>query len=47
MTLTARQARRISKAEAVVVVRTRSARLQGSVKVGLGNPVVKRAQQER
>jgi hypothetical protein len=47
MTLTARQARRLSKADAVVVVRSRSARLRGSVKVGLQNPVVGKAQRER
>jgi hypothetical protein len=47
MTLTARQARRLSKGDAVVVVRTRSARLRGPVKVGLHNPVVRKAEQER
>ena len=47
MTLTATQARRLSKADAVVVVRTRSARLRGPVKVVLHNPVARKAEQKR
>jgi hypothetical protein len=47
MTLTARQARRLSKGDAVVVVRTRSARLRGPVKVVLHNPVVRKTQRLR
>ncbi|HEX4323859.1 MAG TPA: hypothetical protein VHZ77_04420 [Gaiellaceae bacterium] len=39
MTLTANQARRIAKEDAVVVVRTRSARLRGSVRVSVHTPV--------
>ncbi|MFZ0342658.1 MAG: hypothetical protein WAL31_10025 [Gaiellaceae bacterium] len=41
ITLTARQGTSMSKADAVVVVRTRSARLRGSVKVSAPVPVAK------
>ncbi len=47
MTLTARQAMRIAKEDAVVVVRTRSARLRGSVKAFAHTPVVRNAGPER
>jgi len=39
--LTARQGKSLSKADAVVVVRTRSARLRGSVKISTVSPVAK------
>jgi hypothetical protein len=47
ITLTARQATHVAKGDAVVVVRTRSARLRGSVRVSLQVPIAGPVEPER